>query len=199
MRQIVGFGFHQIVWYNSKPRKITHHFSTMCRLINTSIGFFTTHNLLRMTMTAEEKKAYNKEYRKNRIHRIIIFSQEQYDMLLKLAQKHHKPFSTLVRELALSQAKNQYVLPLEEQTQEVKILLVRIGTNINQIAHIANATKKISIEIIKKIQTEFSELQKAIIAIYDKPQSVSELIRNTLIKTPSYADEIKTVLNQLHL
>ena len=142
---------------------------------------------------------YNKEYRKHRVHRVIIFSKEEYEHLSALAEKHRKPFSTLVRELALAQSNNEYLLPLEEQTQEVKVLLIRIGTNINQIAHICNATKKISLDIIKKLQAEFSELQRAMIAIYDKPMRISDLVRNTLIKTPNYAEEIKAVLNQLHL
>jgi len=152
-----------------------------------------------MTMTASEKSAYNKEYRKHRVHRVIIFSKEEYEYLITLAEKHRKPFSTLVRELALAQSKNQYLLPMDEQTHEVKIQLIRIGTNLNQISKIANSKNEISLDIIKKIQTEFSKLQKAIIAIYDKPLRISDLVRNTLIKTPNYADEIKAVLNQLHL
>ncbi|QMU64813.1 MAG: plasmid mobilization relaxosome protein MobC [Flavobacteriaceae bacterium] len=174
-----------------------NHFSTMCRPTNITIGSFTIHYLIRMT--ADKKSAYSKEYRKLRVHRVIIFSKEEFQHLTALAEKHRKPFSTLVRELALAQSKNQYLLPLEEQTQEVKIQLIKIGTNINQIAHVCNATKKISLDIIKKLQAEFSELQKAIVAIYDKPQSLSDLIRNTLIKIPSYAEEIKAVLTQLHL
>lgn len=76
-----------------------NHFSTMCRLANNTIGSFTIHNLFRMTMTPEAKKVYNKEYRKHRVHRVIIFSKEEYEHLTTLAEKHRKPFSTLVREL----------------------------------------------------------------------------------------------------
>ena len=140
-------------------------------------------------MTSDKKSAYSKEYRKLRIHRVVIFSKEEFQHLTTLAEKHRKGFSTLVRDFALAQSKNQYVLPLKEQTHKVKILLIRYNTNLNQIAHIANATKEISLEIIKKVKEEFSELQKAIIAIYDKPLRLSDLIRNSLIKTPSYAEE----------
>ena len=150
-------------------------------------------------MSTEEKKDYGKEYRKRKVHRVIIFSQEQYHLLLKLAQKQQKPFSTMVRELAIAQASNNYVLPLDSQTHEVKILLIKYGSNLNQIAHISNSKLEVSSESIAKIQVEFKALQKAITAIYDKPIRVNDLVRNTLIKTPSYASEIKAVLTQLHL
>jgi len=150
-------------------------------------------------MSTEEKKDYGKEYRKRKIHRVIIFSQAQYQLLFKLAQKQQKPFSTMVRELALAQATNQYVLPLDTQTHEVKILLIRYGSNLNQIAHISNSKLEVSPELIETIQAEFKALQKAITAIYDKPIRVNDLVHNTLIKTPSYANEIKEVLTQLHL
>ena len=92
-------------------------------------------------MTKDENKNYQHEYRKRKVHRVIIFSQAQYKFLFELAKKQDKPFGTFVRELALAQGKNEYVLPSDEATRLVKILLIKYGTNLNQLAHIANAKK----------------------------------------------------------
>lgn len=150
-------------------------------------------------MTQEEKqKEYQKQYRDRKMHRLVIFSQEQYQLLQKVAERQQKPFSTMVRELALAQASNQYVLPLNEQTHEVKILLIRYGTNLNQIAFVANSTRKTPSEILEKVRANFHEMQTGIMKIYNSPIEVKELVRRTLTKTPSYAEEIRKVLTQFH-
>ena len=147
-------------------------------------------------MTSKERKKYLKQYREHKVHRVIIFSKEEYELLMSKAEKQNKPFSTMVRELALAQATNEFVLPNDEQTHEVKILLVRYGTNLNQISHISNSKREISQETIEEIQQQFLEMRNAIVKIYDKPIPVKELVRNTLIKTPAYADDIKEILIQ---
>jgi hypothetical protein len=148
---------------------------------------------------SKDKNEYQKEYRKHKVHRVVIFSQEQYQLLKKLSLQQQKPFTTMVRELALQQATNQFVLPLDEQTNEVKILLIRYGTNLNQISHVCNSTHKVTTEIIEEVQTNFLEMKKGIVKIYDEPIQVKELVRRTLIKKPEYAKEIKFILTELQL
>jgi hypothetical protein len=148
-------------------------------------------------MTKDQHNNYQHEYRKRKVHRVIIFSQAQYTFLFELAKKQDKPFGTFVRELALAQGKNEYVLPSDEATHSVKILLIKYGSNLNQLAHIANAKKEVSNDTIKTVQQEFLAMKDAIVKIYDKPIPVKELVRNTLITTPSYSEEIRDVLIQL--
>lgn len=147
-------------------------------------------------MTSVQKNNYQKQYRKDKKHCLIIFSQEQHQFLNEKAKKAGKSFGAYVREQTLAKVGEKYILPFDEQTHEVKILLIRYGTNLNQIAHLVNSTKKISPEIIQKIQAEFAEMQTGIMKIYNAPIQVKDLVRNTLIKNPEYAEKIKTVLHE---
>lgn len=133
---------------------------------------------------------------KYRIRRLIIFSKEEYEMLLTKANLQRKPFGTFVRELALAKVKHEYIVPLDIQNHEVKLLLLRYGVNLNQIAHICNALGKISLAEIQKIQKQFSAMQQGIMKIYNAPIQVKDLVRHTLIKNPEYLGEIKKILNE---
>jgi hypothetical protein len=125
-------------------------------------------------MTNKEKNTYQKQYRQEKKHCTIIFELEQHGFLNSKAIKAGKPFGTYVREQALANASKEYVLPFDTQTHEVKILLIRHGTNLNQIAFVANAKKDISLEIIQQIQKQFSEMQQGITKIYNAPIEVKE-------------------------
>ncbi len=148
-------------------------------------------------MTQQEKSDYQKAYRKQKVHRVIIFEKDEYQFLFDKSKKARKPFITYIRELALAKAKEVYIVPFDKQTDEVKILLTRYGTNLNQIAHIANAKKDISLLEIQQIQKQFSEMQQGIQKIYNAPIKVKDLVRNTLIKNPEYFAEIQKVLKDL--
>lgn len=147
-------------------------------------------------MTQQEKNEYQKAYRKQKIHRVIIFEKDEYQFLLDKSKKERKPFITYVRELALAKAKEVYIVPFDKQTAEVKILLIRYGTNLNQIAHITNSKKDISLLEIQKIQKEFTEMRQGIQKIYNTPIKVKDLVQNTLIKNPDYFAEIQKTLNK---
>ena len=147
-------------------------------------------------MPSNQHTEYQKHYRKHRIHRVIIFSKEEYQLLLDLAKEHHKPFSTFVREVALAHVSNQYVLPNDEQTKAVQVLLIRYGTNLNQIAHVTNATFHISREKIFELQHQFQKLRQEILDLYNKPIPVEEVIRNAINKNPEFKQRIELILKE---
>lgn len=147
-------------------------------------------------MNKETHRDYQREYRKHRMIRVVIFSQDEYRILQNAAQEHRKPFSTFVREMALAQVTNQYVLPNAKQTKAVQLLLTRIGTNVNQIAHLANATLQISTEKIQSVQKHFSKIEEGIMDIYKKPVLVEDMVRASISKDSDYLKRIETVLNE---
>ena len=140
---------------------------------------------------------YLREYRKQKVHRIIIFSQEEYQQLLHLAKKLKKPFSTLVREMALAQANNVYLMPTNEQLSSVQYLLKKLGTNINQLAHVANATLELPHDGIQFMQKEFAKLESDIRKVYHKPISLEEAIKNALLDDPETIKQIEKILQRL--
>lgn len=147
-------------------------------------------------MPSKNHTEYQREYRKQRVHRVIIFSQDDYKTLLKSAQEYQKPFSSHVRELALSQVSNQYVLPNDKDTKRVQILLIKFGTTQNQIAHVCNATFNVSQEAIERIQTLFKQMEQDVMAVYRNPPLVENVVRKAILKNPDYLHRIKTVLNE---
>ena len=149
-------------------------------------------------MNRKSHTEYLRDYRKHRVHRVIIFNQEDYDMLLALAKKYRKPFSTLVRELALAQAQanNQYLLPNEQQTKSVQYLLKKIGANINQLAHVANATFELPHSGIQFMQKEFVKLENDIKNIYHKPIIIEDIIQNAISTNPAYIKRIENILKE---
>jgi hypothetical protein len=147
-------------------------------------------------MKYKSHKEYLRDYRKHRVHRVIIFNQDDYDMLLAVAKKYHKPFSTLVREFALAQANNQYLLPSEEQTKSVQYLLKKIGTNINQLAHVANATLELPHSGIQFMQKEFIKLENDIKNIYHKPIIIEDIIHYAISTNPAYVKRIENILKE---
>ncbi len=150
-------------------------------------------------MTSKDKNTYQRQYRKDKKHCLIIFNQEQHSFLSEKAKLAGKSFGRYLREQALSKSKEEYIVPLDKQTHEVIVLLVRYGTLLNQVAFVVNSTKTVTPEIIEQIRVNFSEMQTGIMKIYNAPVQVKILVRNTLIKTPSYAEEIRNVLTQLKL
>lgn len=147
-------------------------------------------------MSSKNHAEYQRNYRKNRIHRIIIFSIEEYQTLENSARECKKPFSTYVRELALSQASNQYVLPDMEDTKRIQLLLIKFGTNLNQIAHTANAIYDVPPSVITQVQEQFKNMEREIMAVYKNPPLVEDMVRDSILKNPEYLDRIKTVLNE---
>jgi hypothetical protein len=111
------------------------------------------------------------------------------------AKRFSKPFSTLVRELALVQASNNYLLPNEKQSRTVQVLLTRIGTNINQLAHVANATSQIP-QGIEQISRQFIKLEKDVMNVYHKPIMVEDMVREAIIKNPEYLNRIEAILKE---
>ncbi len=147
-------------------------------------------------MNRKSHTEYLRDYRKHRVHRVIIFNQEDYDMLLDLSKKYQKPFSSLVRELALAQANNQYLLPNEEQTKSVQFLLKKMGTNINQLAHVANATLELPHSGIEFMQKEFINLENDIKNIYHKPIIIEDIIKYAISTNPAYIKRIENILKE---
>ncbi|MEZ5196391.1 MAG: plasmid mobilization relaxosome protein MobC [Bacteroidales bacterium] len=147
-------------------------------------------------MAKQNRNEYLKEYRKQRIHRVIIFTPDQYNLLQKRARKYGKPFSTFVREMALSQASNQY-LSHDHKLKEIRLLLIRLGTNTNQLAHVANATFSIPHPGIEDLQKQFKSIHQEIMKVFQKPILVEDVVRNAISKDRNYIQRIETIIKEL--
>ena len=152
---------------------------------------------LRKKYRASYKKMYAKEYAKKRVHRVVIFSQEEYKRLKTACKNHRKPFSTFVRESALAYTFNGYILPNPSETKAVLLALKRYGVNLNQISHLCNYRSKVLSKDVERVQSNFGSLSKDIKRIYTQPIKIEDFVRDVLSKNPQYAPKIQKVLNDL--
>ncbi len=152
---------------------------------------------LREEYRAYYKKMYAKEYVKKRVHRVVIFTPEEYARLLAASRNHNKPFSTFVRESALAYTSNGYILPDQSETKAVLIALKRYGVNLNQISHLCNSIQSVRSKEIIKVQNNFNALAKDIQRIYTQPVQIEDFVRDVVKKNPDYAPKIYHVLNSL--
>lgn len=150
---------------------------------------------IRKVYRKEYKKEYRRRYQKNRIHRVIIFSPEEFALLKKASKNHKKPFSTFVRESALAYVSNGYIIPDPSETRLVLVALKKYGVNLNQISHLCNSRKTVRSTEITNVQNNFKGLEKNIKSIYTKPIKIEDFIRDVIKKNPAYAHRIQAVLN----
>ncbi len=153
--------------------------------------------LLRKEYRAYYKKMYAKQYAKKRVHRVIIFTPEEYARLLVASKNHGKPFSTFVRESALAYTSNGYILPDPAETKAVLVALKRYGTNLNQISHLCNSIQNVRSKEIIKVQDNFNMLAKDIKRIYTQPIQIENFVRDVVKKNPGYAPKIYHILDTL--
>lgn len=140
------------------------------------------------------KQEYNKFYRKEKIHRLIIFNPDEFELLKKEAEKYGQSFSGFVKNSALAYLNQEFILPSPEQTREVLIAFTRYGTNLNQIAHISNSNKSIFSNQVSHIQNNFNELNKKITRIYTQPFKLEQVLSQTLKTNPTYIEQIKPIV-----
>jgi len=145
----------------------------------------------------EYKKEYNKHYRKEKmVHRVVIFSPDEFEFLKKSAVEYKKSFSGFVKESALAYQKQKFILPSPEQTREVLVALTRYGTNLNQISFHSNVHKNLFAGQMSHIQNNFKKLNDQISKIYQHPHTLEEILQQALEENPAYIEQIKPILTQ---
>jgi len=143
----------------------------------------------------ENRKQYLKEYHKVRIHRVLIFSKEEYALLKKGSKNHKLPFATYVRKCALEYQSRGFIIPDEEETKKILVLLKRYGVLLNQICAVINYQKYASPEILITVQGNFNALEKELRNIFEEPIIIEDFILNLIKKDPSYINRILTIIN----
>jgi len=143
----------------------------------------------------ENRKQYLKEYHKERIHRVIIFSKEEFAVLKKGSKNHKLPFATYVRQCALNYQSRGFIIPDEKEVRQILVLLKRYGVLLNQIAYIVNSQKHANPEILNKVQENFISLEKELRNIIEEPIIIEDFILDLIINDPSYIDKILAIIN----
>jgi len=99
--------------------------------------------------------------RKGNKSKLVYFSPDEWKLVCKNAEKCEMKVGTYIQRMALFGEINVFDF---EQLASLQVELTRIGTNINQIAHVINETRS----VYKKDIEEVEKLMKKIKNSYDK-------------------------------
>ena len=94
-------------------------------------------------------------YRKDRIMKLIGFSPDEWAVIEKRAAMLGKRTGTYIREISVRGEIKKFDMKL---LNDVRIALIKIGTNINQISTVVNSSKTIYEADIRNLKKEFYEL-----------------------------------------
>lgn len=86
-------------------------------------------------------------------------SDEEWEIIKRNAKEVGMKPCTYVRRMAVHGEIKKYDMKL---VNDVKLEMIRIGTNINQIATMVNSTHSVYVKDFENMQTEFSKLQKVV-------------------------------------
>lgn len=86
-------------------------------------------------------------------------SDEEWEIIKRNAKEVGMKPCTYVRRMAVEGKIKKYDMKL---VNDVKLEMIRIGTNINQIATMVNSTHSVYVKDFENMQTEFSKLQKVV-------------------------------------
>jgi len=154
---------------------------------------------IRAIFKQDNRKRYVKDYHKLRVHRVIIFTQEEYNQLLQASKNHGLPFATFVRESALNYVSRGFIVPDKEELRQIQVLLKKYGVLLNQTVYVINSHKHASPMLINRINENFLALENEIRAVIETPIIIEDFITELIKKEPSYHPRIQTTLNNLAL
>ncbi len=150
---------------------------------------------IRTDFQKENRRRYLKEYHKVRIHRVIIFSKEEYALLKKGSKNHKLPFATYVRKSALKYQSRGFIIPDKDEARQLLVLLKRYGVLLNQIAYVVNSQKYANPDLLIKVQKNFNSLENEIRSIIEEPIIIEDFISDLINREPSYIDRILAIIN----
>lgn len=150
---------------------------------------------VRAVFTRENRKRYLQEYQRKRIHRVVIFSQEEFALLKQASKNHNLPFATFVRESALKYLSRGFIVPDKNETKQILVLLKKYGVLLNQITHVVNSQKYANHEVLYRVKDNFTALENEIRRIIESPVIIEDFISSLLKEEPSFHSKIQTILN----
>ena len=86
-------------------------------------------------------------------------SNEEWEIIKRNAKEVGMKPCTYIRRIAIEGKIKKYDMKL---VNDVRLELIKIGTNINQIATMVNSTNSVYAKDFENMQTEFSKLQKVV-------------------------------------
>lgn len=92
---------------------------------------------------------------KREIERHIRYSNDEYEFVKARAQMLNMPVARYIRYISVHGQIKNYDMQI---VQDVRMEMRKIGTNINQIAHLANETHSVSAKDVERLKVQVTAL-----------------------------------------
>jgi len=124
----------------------------------------------------EYRKQYQKVYRKEYRHRIkrveLLLSPDEYKLVSKVAKHYEERVSAFLKKAALAYTHTEIYLPLDTDTEEIKLLLTRSGNLIAEIIYASHIEKHISEAQFTALVQEVRQMESTLNTFFVAPKAI---------------------------
>ncbi len=150
---------------------------------------------LRREHRREYKRVWQRQADQGVVRKQLTFTKEQYRILQRAAKRHQQADTRFAVNAIEAYLKGMYIVPDEEQVQELKIGLKRIGVLINQIAFVVNTRGQLYQGDLFTLQERMAELESFLARVLTCPHDLNDLIRRALREHPEYTEVLQNLIN----
>lgn len=154
----------------------------------------------RIELQAQWRKAYQRAYHKNygqkRIRKTITLSPVEDAQLQKAAEAYDLKMNDFLKETLFAYLNNVYVVPNQNQVQQLILQIRKIGTNINQIARHINSCQKVEEGQLGLIYVLLKRMELCINNRLCQPELLEERLEEVLQKQPEYGEVLQHILTK---
>ncbi|PCH91047.1 MAG: hypothetical protein COB85_09675 [Bacteroidetes bacterium] len=141
-------------------------------------------------------KEKQKEFREKNVRKEIILTRKEFSVLCKAAKKHKIKLAPFIKQAALAQVAEKYLLPSDSVVQELELAIRRIGNNVNQLVRYAHQNNYLPKETIAEIQNQLNELEGKISKAFREPLKVHHLVEFAIKKHPELVEQLENLLSK---
>ena len=128
----------------------------------------------------------------------LYLTLEEWKRLSALAKAHGLKLSPFLKACVLAYLEKLFILPDRKVLHDLEVGMRKIGTNINQIAYVANRESSVSANALDQLILHTKDLEALISKSLTYPDDLESLIRKALVELPSFAVILQRILNEYY-
>lgn len=143
-------------------------------------------------------KHYQKQYKKKHHRKELLFSDDEWKVLMGALKKHNqepKNMSKFLKACIFSYLNTCFILPDDEAVQSVELEVRRVGVLINQLVRYMHTIQDISTNEFEHLQKLFIQLEGFVYETLRVPNSIEELLNEYVQDDPQILDYLQHLIN----
>lgn len=142
------------------------------------------------------RKKYDSEYKKQFKRVELLLTTSEYRKLRKEAFEHHQKIRPFLKSCVFAYIDESFILPDDEKLRKLRLELLRIGTNINQLVRFVNRTVYIDNDQIGSLSQYLKEIDQKVCTALQQPTNLKEWLGDFLKQNPDNLQKLKILVSQ---